>query len=111
MRAAVTWPTGEEQMKRWQPCLLAGLCLAILMAFAACQQTQTRPRTEWTAPLPDLDKIEECQRADLNRYFGSSFRFHLYDCWANVSIDTMGRVIAFQPDDAEACEKVLATKC
>ena len=78
--------------------------------FAACQPTEADPRTEWTKPLPDLNKIEECQRADLSRYYNSTFRFHLHDCWADVSIDGMGRVTAFKPDDAEICEKVLA-KC
>jgi len=40
----------------------------------------SKPRTEWTDPLPSLNKIEECERADLQRYLGSTFRFHLYDC-------------------------------
>jgi hypothetical protein len=92
--------------------LRIALIAAALVILASCQQdTPSKPRTTWTDPLPDLNKVEECQRADLNRYFGSTFRFHLYDCRANVSIDTMGRVTAFQPDDADACERVLATKC
>ena len=83
-------------------------CLAATALFVACQGTPSKPRTEWTRPLPDLDKVEQCQRADLGRYYGQTFRFHLYDCWANVSLDAMGRVTAFQPDDADACERVLA---
>ena len=64
----------------------------------------------WTLPLPDLNKIEECQRADLSRSYGKTFRFHLYECWADVAIDSNGKVTAFKPDNAEICEQVLS-KC
>ena len=91
--------------------LLLCACLAVPALFASCQSAPSKPRTEWSDPLPSLDKIEQCQRADLQRYYGSTFRFHLYNCWASVSIDNMGRVTAFQPEDADAREEVLATKC
>jgi hypothetical protein len=96
-------------MRHRQSLLFLFSCLAAMVLFTACQQTDTKPRTEWTEPLPDLNKVEQCQRADLSRYYNSTFRFHLYDCWADVSIDSMGRVTAFKPDDAETCEKVLAS--
>jgi hypothetical protein len=78
---------------------------------AVSQESNIEPRTEWTEPLPSLDKIEECRGGDLSRSFGSTVRFQLYDCLADVSIDEMGRVTAFKPDDAEVCEEVLSTKC
>ena len=87
--------------------LCLGLAASVL--FTACTQSTPKPRTEWSGPLPDLNKIEECQRADLQRYLGSTYRFHLYDCWADVSIDSNGRVTAFEPDDAGVCKKVLAS--
>jgi hypothetical protein len=34
---------------------------------------------------------------------------HLYDCWADVSIDSNGRVTEFKPDDTAVCEKVLSS--
>jgi hypothetical protein len=58
-------------------------------------------------PPPDLNTVEECQRADLSRYWGSTFRFHLYDCWADVTFDDAGKVLAFAADDVAACERVL----
>ena len=88
---------------------MVALCLVAPVLFAACQQTAPKSGAEWSGPLPDLNKIEECQRADLQRYLGSTYRFHLYDCWADVSIDSNGRVTAFKPDDAGVCEKVLAS--
>ncbi len=91
--------------------LLLPACLLVPIAFAACQQADTKPRTEWSQPLPSLDKIEECRGGDLSRSYGSTVRFHLYDCWADVSIDTMGRITAFKPDDADSCERVLSTNC
>jgi hypothetical protein len=66
---------------------MVALCVAAPILFAACQQALSKSGTEWSGPLPDLNKIEECQRADLQRYLGSTYRFHLYDCWAEVSID------------------------
>jgi hypothetical protein len=58
-------------------------------------------------PLPDLNTVEECQRADLSRYWGSTFRFHLHDCWAEVTFDESGKVLAFVADDVALCERVL----
>jgi len=95
-------------MKRYHAPTFA-LSVVALILSAACQQTSSKSGTEWSGPLPDLNKIEECQRADLQRYLGSTYRFHLYGCWADVSIDSSGRVTAFKPDDAEVCEKVLAS--
>ena len=62
----------------------------------------------WPAPLPDLNTIEECQKADLGRYWGETFRFHRDGCWANVTFDERGKVTALEPDDAAICEQVLA---
>ena len=96
-------------MRHQHRLILLCLCVAAPALFAACKNTTTKPRTEWSGPLPDLNKVEQCQRADLQRYLGSTYRFHLYDCWANVSIDDLGRVTAFKPDHAEVCERVMAT--
>jgi len=94
---------------KWYHAPMVALCVIAPIFFAACQQTSSKSGTEWPGPLPDLNKIEECQRADLQRYLGSTYRFHLYDCWADVSIDGNGRVTAFKPDDAGVCKKVLAS--
>lgn len=101
---------GNSLKHRSSVLLLFG-CLVAPIGLAAAQETDTKPRTEWSGPLPSLDKIEECRGGDLSRSYGSTVRFHLYDCWADVSIDQMGRITAFKPDDAEACERVLSTKC
>jgi hypothetical protein len=93
---------------RWRLLVLC-LCLAAFAFVTACQQTKGEPRANWSGPLPSLDKIEECRDGDLSRSYGSTVRFHLNDCWADVSIDNLGRVTAFKPEDAVACEKVLAT--
>jgi hypothetical protein len=84
-------------MKQQSRFLLLCFFLATPILFTACQQ-----------PLPNLNELEKSQRLDLQRYLGSTFRFHLYDCWADVSIDTMGRVTAFKPENANACERALA---
>jgi hypothetical protein len=78
------------------------------LAMAACQQQSSQPQRAWSQPLPDLNTVEECQKADLGRYWGSTFRFHRDGCWANVSFDERGTVTAFEPDDAAVCERVLA---
>jgi hypothetical protein len=71
--------------------LLLCFCLAASGLFAACQNTESEPRAKWSGPLPSLDKIEECRGGDFSRSYGSTVRFHLYDCWADVSIDDMGK--------------------
>jgi hypothetical protein len=79
------------------------------MAVAACQQQSAQSQSTWSEPLPDLNTVEECQKADLGRYWGSTFRFHRDGCWANVTFDERGRVTAFEPEDAAVCQQVLAT--
>lgn len=88
--------------------VILGLMASGAGSFAiGCSQTPTAPVQGSVSPLPDLNTVEECQRADLGRYWGKTFRFHLYDCWANVSFDTSGKVLAFEADDVAACERVL----
>ena len=105
-RRRLNW--GNQAMNDRSPRLLLCVCLAAPALLAACQQTENEPRAKWSGPLPSLDKIEECRGGDLSRSYGSTVRFHLYDCRADVSIDNMGRVTAFKPEDAVACEKALA---
>ena len=97
-------------MKYQQRILFFAFCLMAAVLSAALTQADTKPRTEWTRPLPSLDKIEECRGGDLSRSYGSTISLKLYDCRADVTIDSMGRITAFEPDDAEACERVMA-KC
>lgn len=93
----------------------AALLIFSLAAFGlgalavGCSQTPgaSTTRSGNITPPPDLNTVEECQRADLGRYWGKTFRFHLYDCWANVSFDTWGKVLAFEADDVAACKRVL----
>ena len=90
--------------------LSASACLAVAaVALSGCQQ-QSAPSSQstWSGPLPDLNTVEECQKADLGRSWGATFRFHRDGCWANVTFDERGKVTAFEPDDAAICEKVLA---
>jgi hypothetical protein len=58
-------------------------------------------------PPLDLNTIEECQRADLGRYWGSTYRFHLYGCEADVTFSDRGEVLAFEPNDAALCRRVI----
>lgn len=82
-----------------------GVAAALLgITIAACQQ-QPASRSD---ALPDLNTVEECQKADLGRYWGSTFRFHRDGCWADVTFDERGKVTAFEPDDAALCKQVLA---
>ncbi|WP_374307396.1 hypothetical protein [Dongia sp.] len=55
--------------------------------------------------------VEECQRADLSRYFGKTFRFHHGACWADVSIDADGKITSFIPEDEDACREALRVNC
>lgn len=90
--------------------ILLSLAVSSLVAVAAgCSQapSDAAARRGNVSPLPDLNTVEECQRADLGRYWGATYRFHLYDCWANVSLEESGKVLAFEADDVEACERVL----
>jgi len=91
---------------RQQVFTLAYILAVALTSFRTL--ADTKPRTEWTKPLPSLDKIEECRSGDLSRSYGSIISLKLYDCRADVTIDSMGRITAFKPDDAEACERVMA---
>lgn len=91
---------------------LYAICLVSVLGgalVAACQQPSRQPQGTWSGAMPDLNAVEECQKADLSRYWGSTFRFHRDGCWADVSFDEYGRVTAFGRDDAEICRKVLAT--
>jgi hypothetical protein len=83
--------------------------LLVGSAALADQQQSSQSQSKWPGPLPDLNTVEECQKADLSRHWGSTFRFHRDGCWANVSFDDEGRVTAFEPDEPEICKKVLAT--
>src|SRR5688572_13190255 len=88
------------------------ICLVLAgvgAALAACQQQSAQSRNTWSDPRPDINTVEECQKADLGRYWGSTFRFHRDGCWANVSFDERGKVTAFEPDDAAICKRVLAS--
>ena len=88
------------------------ICLvvaAIGTAVLGCQQQSgLSSQGAWPEPLPDLNTVGECQKADLGRYWGEMFRFHRDGCWANVTFDERGKVTAFEPDDAAICERVLA---
>lgn len=86
---------------------LLATCL-VLAVVGACQQHSAPPQSRWSDRLPDLNTVEECQKADLGRYWGSTFRFHRDGRWANVSFDERGKVTAFEPDDAAICKQVLA---
>lgn len=82
-------------------------CLVALAAGCSQAPSDAAARGGNVSPLPDLNTVEECQRADLGRYWGSTFRFHLYDCWADVTFSESGEVLAFEADDVAACERVL----
>jgi len=90
----------------------ASICLvvaAVGTALSGCQQHSAQSsQGAWPEPLPDLNTVEECQKADLGRYWGQTFRLHRDGCWANVTFDERGKVTAFEPDDAAVCERVLA---
>lgn len=88
------------------------LRLAVLGACflsAGCGQPPGSAKPTRTSDMPPLDinTIEECQRADLQRYLGSTFRFHLYGCDADVTFDAVGKVLAFVPNDAALCARVI----
>lgn len=85
---------------------LAALSLVTLTSSHG-QTPAAAPARGNVTPLPDLNTVEECQRADLSRYWGSTFRFHLHGCWADVTFDESGKVLAFEADDVAACERVL----
>jgi hypothetical protein len=91
--------------------LIAGTLVTATVAACAPAphpaQTQEQATKESLTPLPDLETVEDCQRADLGRYFGRTFRFHLYECRADVSFDDMGRVTSFIPEEEEACRAAL----
>ncbi len=87
--------------------ILGFAALAAGALAVGCSQSPATPRHGNISPPPDLNTVEECQRADLGRYWGKTFRFHLYDCWANVSFDTSGKVLTFEADDVALCERVL----
>lgn len=86
---------------------LAAFGLVALAAGCSQPPSVAAARGGNITPPPDLNTVEECQRADLGRYWGSTFRFHLYDCWANVTFSESGKVLAFEADDVAACERVL----
>lgn len=89
-----------------------GLRLAVFVACflsASCGQPSDPAGPGHASDMPPLDinTIEECQRADLQRYLGSTFRFHLYGCEADVTFDAVGKVLAFVPNDAALCARVI----
>lgn len=91
---------------------------AIVAGFLACHLTAVaqqsladEPQKQSLTPLPSLNTVEECQRADLNRYYGKTFRFHHGECWADVGIDENGNITSFIPEDEDACRQALKVGC
>ena len=91
---------------------IAWVILALLSPAADAQDAgDAAAQPKWQGPLPDLETLENCMRKDLGWWFGKTFRFHRGGCWADVSLDDIGRVTAFEPDDTEECKRVLAGPC
>jgi hypothetical protein len=72
---------------------------ALLVLGMLTHPTHAEGEKESLTPLPSLNTVEECQRADLQRYLGRTFRFHHGACWADVSIDESGKVTRFARED------------
>jgi hypothetical protein len=87
------------------------LMASLLAATTFAHPTHADEKKQSLTPLPTLNTVEECQRADLARYFGKTFRFHHGECWADVSIDENGKVTSFVPEDEDACRTALKTEC
>ncbi len=95
-------------MRRTPLIIFSLAALGVGALTSGCGQTPAAAPTRGSVtPLPDLNTVEECQRADLSRYWGSTFRFHLHDCWADVTFDESGKVLAFEAEDVALCERVL----
>lgn len=86
------------------------LITGILAGCFFTRATQAEEKKSLT-PLPSLNTVEECQRGDLGRYFGKTYRFHHGACWADVSFDENGKVTSFIPEDEDACRKALKVNC
>lgn len=101
--------TAHHPNKRTTRALIALLLIAspiaIQPAGADAETKQSLP------PLPSLNNVEECQRADLSRSYGKTFRFHHGACWADVDIDENGKITSFIPEDEEACKRALRENC
>jgi hypothetical protein len=91
-----------------QPSLLIA---SILAAATLAHLAHAEDKKQSLTPLPSLNNVEECQRADLGRYFGKTFRFHHGACWADVSIDEDGKITSFVPEDEDACREALRVNC
>ncbi|WP_303980728.1 hypothetical protein [Dongia mobilis] len=85
--------------------------MASHLATVAHLSFAEEPEKQSLTPLPSLNNVEECQRADLSRNYGKTFRFHHGECWADVSIDENGKVTSFIPEDEDACRKALRVNC
>jgi hypothetical protein len=83
-----------------------GVVAAVTLATCTTKPTSTE---SGSAALPDLNKVESCTKSDLGRYWGSTYRFHRDGCWAQVTFDERGKVLSFEPEDAQLCKRVLAT--
>jgi hypothetical protein len=84
---------------------------ALLVLGMLAHPTHAEGEKESITPLPSLNTVEECQRADLVRYYGKTFRFHHGACWADVSIDENGKITSFIPEDEDACREALKVNC
>ena len=91
-----------------RPVLAAGM---LVLSMTTTHPTHAEGEKASITPLPSLNTVEECQRADLGRYFGKTFRFHHGACWADVSIDENGKITSFIPEDEEACREALKVNC
>jgi hypothetical protein len=90
---------------------IATVLMASHLATVAHLSFAEEPEKQSLTPLPSLNNVEECQRADLSRNYGKTFRFHHGECWADVSIDENGKVTSFIPEDEDACRKALRVNC
>nr|WP_298686580.1 hypothetical protein [uncultured Dongia sp.] len=90
---------------------IATVLMACLLAAVAQPGFADEPPKQSLTPLPSLNTVEECQRADLSRNYGKTFRFHHGECWADVSINENGNVTSFIPEDEDACRKALKVGC
>ena len=89
----------------------ASLAALLITTTLTTTPANAEGKKESLTPLPSLNTVEECQRADLGRYYGKTFRFHHGECWADVAIDENGKITSFIPEDEEACKRALRENC
>ena len=103
-----TTAAGHPRVSICRLVLAAGM---LVLSMTTTHSAHAEGEKESISPLPSLNTVEECQRADLQRYLGKTFRFHHGACWADVSIDENGKITSFIPEDEAACREALKVNC